>query len=398
MGARIGEQRTEAGALEMSGQGQAGEFGERGIDVHELDQRVGVCTGVLHAGQRYDQRRMHIVFHVAVLSPRGVLAKLPTVVAPEDDDGVAAQIEAVELVEHASDLGIAVADAGVVAVLELAREVDRDGTGLGDALVLTHLAVVQIHGIRRRVDGRKGIGRERDLGRVVEVPVSFRCDPREVRSHETDGKEKRFGALAEIAQSVHREVGHFAIDVGVVGHIGTFVNRTECGAFRLGLALAGGGLRFFGRLAVGRFVGGRVVGFFARRVFRSSILARGRCAPRHGPTRSVVQVAVKNLPHALDKVAVRLEMLRQGHDVWQGGAEMRFEVPYLRGVRAGAREETGARGRADLRAANLLGGTYNSNQLQVSTIVYVGDYDKLAATFLAFVLLAAVLDWLTHVV
>jgi len=34
-----------------------------------------------------------------------MLAKLPSMVAPKDDDGVLAQTEAVELVEHLADLG-----------------------------------------------------------------------------------------------------------------------------------------------------------------------------------------------------------------------------------------------------------------------------------------------------
>ena len=44
--------------------------------------------GVLHAGNGKDERGVHVVLHVGVLAPGGVLAELPTVVAPQDHDGV----------------------------------------------------------------------------------------------------------------------------------------------------------------------------------------------------------------------------------------------------------------------------------------------------------------------
>ncbi len=49
-----------------------------------------------------------------------MIAEMPAMIAPEDDDRVVAQVEAVELVEYLADLGIHITRRRVVAVNELA--------------------------------------------------------------------------------------------------------------------------------------------------------------------------------------------------------------------------------------------------------------------------------------
>ena len=117
---RVVEDRFEAVAFEVGGEREAGELGERGIDIDELDEARGLGAGVFHAGDGEQQRAVGVVLGIAVFAPGVVLAEFPTVIAPENHDGVLAQVEAVEFVEHATELGVHVGDGGVVAVLELA--------------------------------------------------------------------------------------------------------------------------------------------------------------------------------------------------------------------------------------------------------------------------------------
>ena len=70
------------------------------------------------------------LFVVGVLGPDAVVAEVVAVVAPEDDDGVLGEAGAVEFVEDPADLGVHVAEGGVVAVDELAGECLRRGGDL----------------------------------------------------------------------------------------------------------------------------------------------------------------------------------------------------------------------------------------------------------------------------
>ena len=112
------EQRRKAGALQVGRQRQPGQLAEGRVDIHELHQRLRMTSGGLLAGGTADQRRVRVVLEVGVLAPRPVLAQLPAVVAPQHNHRLLAQAQPVELLQDAPELGIHVADAGIVAVLE----------------------------------------------------------------------------------------------------------------------------------------------------------------------------------------------------------------------------------------------------------------------------------------
>src|SRR5262245_53207512 len=85
-------------------------------------------------GGGQNKRSVDVVLNVAVLRPRIVLPELPTMVAPQDDDGICTQTEAVQFVEQFADLGVDVTHRGVVAVLEFAGEVVGN-MSLGNAVI-----------------------------------------------------------------------------------------------------------------------------------------------------------------------------------------------------------------------------------------------------------------------
>lgn len=78
----IVEQRFEARAFEMGGQGEAREIGECRVDIHQFHEGIGPCAGVLHAWHREQERGVDVVLGVGMFTPRVVLAEFPTVVTP----------------------------------------------------------------------------------------------------------------------------------------------------------------------------------------------------------------------------------------------------------------------------------------------------------------------------
>ena len=67
--------------------------------------------------------------------PIRVVAEVPTVIAPEDDDGIFGETEAVEFGEHFTDLGVGVTYAGLVTADQIKGGGVVDGAFLRDALV-----------------------------------------------------------------------------------------------------------------------------------------------------------------------------------------------------------------------------------------------------------------------
>jgi hypothetical protein len=74
-------------------------------------------------GATIKQRHAGALFKEAHLLPQAVLAHVVAVVAGEDDDRVVGQAQPVERVDHAADLRVHEADAGVVGLHALAAQV-----------------------------------------------------------------------------------------------------------------------------------------------------------------------------------------------------------------------------------------------------------------------------------
>ena len=119
---RLIEQRLETHAFQMRRKGESGEIGQGGKYVHEFHQSLAVLTGRLHTRRGNHEGAVGVVLHITVFSPFAVFAKLPAVVAPQNDDGVLRQILALQFIQNLADLGVGVADGRIVTVLQLARQ------------------------------------------------------------------------------------------------------------------------------------------------------------------------------------------------------------------------------------------------------------------------------------
>ena len=141
---RIAQHRHETLSFETLRhvrRGQSGEFDERRVNVHRLDERVGrVRAGLGHAGCGDDKRQARGLFVVVVLAPPAVVAEVPAVIAPEHDDGVRREAEPVEFVEHLAKLCVHVTHRRVIAVDEHARLIVADQPHFGNVAVLAQLA------------------------------------------------------------------------------------------------------------------------------------------------------------------------------------------------------------------------------------------------------------------
>ncbi len=109
---------------------------------------------------------------VGVLAPRPVVAEFPAVVAPEHDDRIVAEAEAVEFAQDASNLSIGVGDTSVVAVDQKAQGSGIDGAGLRDAGVVAEFAPFRASAAGH-VFGPCGAGGKLDGSGIVKIPVTL---------------------------------------------------------------------------------------------------------------------------------------------------------------------------------------------------------------------------------
>ena len=149
-----------------------------------------------------------------------MLTEFPAVVAPENDDRVLAEIEPVEFVEQLAHLRVHVADRRVVAVLELTSEVVRN-RAFGNTVIIAQFTTGKDR-IIGRVFRAEFIGRELNLGWIVEVPVFFGRNKREVRFHETHGEEEGLGFFAHALERGNGELGDFAVLEIIIRHVRAF--------------------------------------------------------------------------------------------------------------------------------------------------------------------------------
>ena len=134
----------------------------------------------------------------------------------------------------------------------------------------------------------------------------------------TDREKKRLFIPAQLAQYTKRVVGHDAVDVVIIRHIGGLTRR----------AFQSAALEIFRQ---------RIPDFWI-----TDVVVQRKHRPRLGILRRLA-AAVKNLPNAARMVPVILKMLRQRDGVWLALPEVGSEVPDLNRVRAqaGQHRETG---------------------------------------------------------
>ena len=124
----IVEEGTEADAFEMGWGSDAGEVGERGIKVEEFDGAGGGGAAVFLIGRGNDEGHAGGFFKVALFHPEAVFAEVKAVIAPENDNGVVPEFEAIEGVEDTADLGVDEGNGGEVGAFAFAGLIDGEST------------------------------------------------------------------------------------------------------------------------------------------------------------------------------------------------------------------------------------------------------------------------------
>ena len=149
---------------------------------------------------------------------------MKTVVAVNQNEGVLPELQPVDFLQQFPDQRIDITDAGVVAVAQLTH------LGLGDLSVLGNIRVSfqlaptaggPLRGIRRV----RRVCRQRYFFTIVQVPIFFWRTERQVGFSKTDREKKLLFLLSQLAQHTKRVVGHDAVDVVIIHHVGGLTRR-----------------------------------------------------------------------------------------------------------------------------------------------------------------------------
>lgn len=116
-GGGVFELREETEAFEVRGGGIAGEDAEGGVDVEEFGGLAADPLG--DSGAREDEGDAGAVIPEAVFSGDALFAEVPSVVGPEDDDGVVGEAIAIDGVHNFANLVIDEGGAGEIAAGEV---------------------------------------------------------------------------------------------------------------------------------------------------------------------------------------------------------------------------------------------------------------------------------------
>jgi len=212
----IFEQRHHAVTFEVIGKLQIACFAECGIDIDVFCQGLRAPAGRLHSRHTQDHRHVGVELEICVLTPAAVLAKFPAVIAPEDNDGVVGELQLVKLVEQASDQGVDVGNAGVVAVNQLPGQFVGAWSFLRDAVIVAQLAPI-CHGVFWSVLRDEGIIREFDVPGFVHIPVVLRSVKGQMRLIEAHcEKERSVFKPVQLFYCMH-DIG--PVGVGIIGHL-----------------------------------------------------------------------------------------------------------------------------------------------------------------------------------
>src|SRR5688500_13173486 len=87
---RIRQQRPQAWPLCMSRNRNIGQVAQRWEDAHEVDRPIADSARFGHSGSNPDERCAGGFFPQRKFPPMFLLAKMPAVIAPENNDGVLA--------------------------------------------------------------------------------------------------------------------------------------------------------------------------------------------------------------------------------------------------------------------------------------------------------------------
>ena len=163
----------------------------------------------------------------------------------------------------------------------------------------------------------------------MHVPILLRRDEWQMRLHKAHTEEKWLPGCFERRETFHSFHRHCAIGQLLIAFRTHFIGRTFFGRFAaFALLAAFHWVCIFGHAIKLRH---RVLGPVLL-VHLDHVAAREPAW--FGPRRAIFKAMVLDLAERGGVVAVGAKMLWQGHAVRLGIAEVRVEVPYLRGVRA----------------------------------------------------------------
>ncbi len=215
----IVEQRGEIAALHGGGRGDAGERAQAREEVGGFDEACGDTW--FFAGHSDDERHAGGEVHCVVFAPEIVLAEVPTVVAPEHDDGSVRKAESIEFGEDIAGEFVGVAGAGEVAVAHGAMELVGVGVHVREVIAAELAAALELFGC---LGGALAVGGELDRIALIEVPVFFRRVEGHVGFEKSAGEKKRLPFLLETLQIFDGFFCCLAIGIDIVGHFGQFVD------------------------------------------------------------------------------------------------------------------------------------------------------------------------------
>ena len=330
-GKGIVEERGEGASGEIGGGGKSGEVDDGGVDVDEFHDAGARLASSLESRGGDDERGAGALLeHGAFLPDAVVFAEVVAVIAPEDNDGVVGEREAVEFVEHASHLGIDERDAGIVslegfAAVQFVEVVVGDGVVVGEGGSGNVVAVAV------------GCVGEADLFERIHLEVFLRGNKGGVGAKESGGDEE--GVVLLLVHHLDCFGGDHAVGLFFIGAFG---REPAEGAADLSSGFGIEDEVFVGLVATdwihGALPGGRVVEAIG--------------ADAGG---DIVVVDFSNAGH---EVVFLDEALREGDGVGNGVAEVGIEIVDFDLIGA---EPGHDRGPAGIAKGELVVGTVEAN-------------------------------------
>ena len=141
-----------------------------------------------------------------------MFTQVPTVVTPEHDDSIFVQTKIFDFLEDASDLFIDKTYAGSIAVFQVPSISGILQPCLRMMAILLHQLKTRMIGRRFRFNTPMSL---RNILRIVEIEILFRCPERQVRFRKADRKKERL--VAQGPQGLDDGVGHSTILVCGIG-------------------------------------------------------------------------------------------------------------------------------------------------------------------------------------
>ena len=221
-------------------------------------------------------------------------------VSPKHDDGLIAQSVLVQAPEQSTDLMIGETHAGQIPMDQLALKRFWKGALRRHVGVGPQFAAILQRETRRA--GRRLLERGQcDFLRIVQIPVFFRCDKRQVRFEEPDGKEPRLIGGGLLANRFDGGICDQRVVVELLGCIGRLEGR--CLGF--------------------------VLGVFRVLVFRGLVIPSFGFVRFDAPGFRIVGIPMthmENFSKRLGVVPLRFEMLRQADRFGGTFAEVGLQV------------------------------------------------------------------------